>query len=410
MQKAAEDAISHKGRADQFYALELQKIVATDVARQAQANAGLQTQLSIRSQLNGQLADGTITVAQYNDKLQLQVKLNGLNADLENADAKHKKVILDLIKQTIDLDTQDLQLKAQLNALTQEAANDNDIARMTLENSLLGKSNEERAVALAQLEALQKLKELDPNGLLTGGERANFVQSYIDKAKASVQSPFQQWARDIPGDAKAVNDALQTIEFRGLDGLASAIAGVVSGTENMKQAFTDLARSVINDIVQMTIKMLIFRAITAAFGGGGGMTNAEAQSAVSGSYFFNSAKGNVFSGGNVIPFALGGVVTGPTLFPMTGGRTGQMGEAGPEAVMPLTRDSQGRLGVRAANNNQPTVIELHVVRGEMFDATVQQISGDIAVKVVQVAAPQIAAGAAQGVIKSNKRVKLMGRG
>lgn len=57
------------------------------------------------------------------------------------------------------------------------------------------------------------------------------------------------------------------------------------------------------------------------------------------------ASGGVFMGGNVQPFATGGVVTKPTLFPMSGGRAGLMGEAGPEAIMPLARGSGGRLGV-----------------------------------------------------------------
>ncbi len=57
--------------------------------------------------------------------------------------------------------------------------------------------------------------------------------------------------------------------------------------------------------------------------------------------------GNAFSQGRVIPLARGGIVGGPALFPMGGGATGLMGEAGPEAVMPLARGPDGRLGVRA---------------------------------------------------------------
>ncbi|MEL6531716.1 MAG: phage tail tape measure protein [Pseudomonadota bacterium] len=55
-------------------------------------------------------------------------------------------------------------------------------------------------------------------------------------------------------------------------------------------------------------------------------------------------KGGVFSGGRVTPFARGGVVSGPTTFPMRGGM-GLMGEAGPEAIMPLVRGADGKLGV-----------------------------------------------------------------
>lgn len=57
------------------------------------------------------------------------------------------------------------------------------------------------------------------------------------------------------------------------------------------------------------------------------------------------AAGGSFSQGRVMPFAKGGIVTGPTTFPLRGG-TGLMGEAGPEAIMPLARGPDGRLGVR----------------------------------------------------------------
>ena len=50
--------------------------------------------------------------------------------------------------------------------------------------------------------------------------------------------------------------------------------------------------------------------------------------------------------GKVTPFADGGVVNSPVLFPMRGG-TGLMGEAGPEAILPLARGADGRLGVQA---------------------------------------------------------------
>jgi len=61
---------------------------------------------------------------------------------------------------------------------------------------------------------------------------------------------------------------------------------------------------------------------------------------------FANADGNAFTQGRVSAFANGGIVNSPTLFPMRNG-TGLMGEAGPEAVMPLTRGRDGKLGVRA---------------------------------------------------------------
>lgn len=61
------------------------------------------------------------------------------------------------------------------------------------------------------------------------------------------------------------------------------------------------------------------------------------------------ATGAAFERGNVIPFKNGGIpssiVSTPTFFPMAGGKTGLMGEAGPEAIMPLKRDERGDLAV-----------------------------------------------------------------
>ncbi|SHG79973.1 phage tail tape measure protein, lambda family [Kaistia soli DSM 19436] len=59
------------------------------------------------------------------------------------------------------------------------------------------------------------------------------------------------------------------------------------------------------------------------------------------------ANGGVFEHSNIVPFARGGVVHGPTIFPFANG-TGLMGEAGPEAIMPLRRLGNGRLGVESS--------------------------------------------------------------
>ena len=68
-----------------------------------------------------------------------------------------------------------------------------------------------------------------------------------------------------------------------------------------------------------------------------------------------SADGNVFSGGQRMAFAAGGVVASPTLFPMARG-AGLMGEAGPEAIMPLKRGPDGKLGVASGGGGTQIVI------------------------------------------------------
>lgn len=61
---------------------------------------------------------------------------------------------------------------------------------------------------------------------------------------------------------------------------------------------------------------------------------------------FGFGRGAAFAAGEVVPFARGGIVSAPTLFPMRRG-AGLMGEAGPEAILPLSRGGGGRLGVEA---------------------------------------------------------------
>lgn len=71
------------------------------------------------------------------------------------------------------------------------------------------------------------------------------------------------------------------------------------------------------------------------------------------------ANGAAFRGGRVTPFASGGVVAAPTYFPMAGG-AGLMGEAGPEAIMPLRRGSDGKLGVAAGAASRPVSVNVTI--------------------------------------------------
>jgi len=59
------------------------------------------------------------------------------------------------------------------------------------------------------------------------------------------------------------------------------------------------------------------------------------------------AKGGVFQQSMPVPFAKGGIISSPVAFPLGRGGSGVAGEAGAEAIMPLARGPDGRLGVRA---------------------------------------------------------------
>lgn len=94
---------------------------------------------------------------------------------------------------------------------------------------------------------------------------------------------------------------------------------------------------------------------------------------------FGFANGGAFSAGRVRAFARGGIVDGPTLFPTRGG-AGLMGEAGPEAVMPLTREPDGRLGVKAQGQGGGPVVTVNISTPDIdsFQRSRGQIAAQLA--------------------------------
>lgn len=86
-----------------------------------------------------------------------------------------------------------------------------------------------------------------------------------------------------------------------------------------------------------------------------------------------------FAKGGVVPFADGGVVSSPSYFPM-GGNLGLMGEAGPEAILPLQRSADGRLGVAAAGGGASVNVVFNVTAQDAtsFRKSEAQITGMLA--------------------------------
>lgn len=80
-----------------------------------------------------------------------------------------------------------------------------------------------------------------------------------------------------------------------------------------------------------------------------------------------------------VRFKDGGVVSSPTFFPM-GGRLGLMGEAGPEAILPLARGPDGRLGVAAGGGGRPVSVVVNVTTPDAasFRKSEAQVSGMLA--------------------------------
>jgi lambda family phage tail tape measure protein len=219
-------------------------------------------------------------------------------------------------------------------------------------DSLATTAADHRRIQLAILDAEQEQlrQQLEQNKLdliRNHGtkEQIDLIQKQIDNLpnqraqQAAVidrntQGPLEAWKQQVPHDAATINEALQSIDVKALDGLTDAIVGVIAGTESMKEAFHNLALSVLQDILQMTIKMLIFKAIQAglgAFGGGGGFDSSVVAS--------NSAATGVAMPG----FASGGSF-------LIGGRGGTDGNMMQLNGIPIARVSKGER-VSISNDN-----------------------------------------------------------
>ena len=132
-------------------------------------------------------------------------------------------------------------------------------------------------------------------------------------------------------------------------GLRKAFDGLVLDGMKLSDALRTVAQSMISGVYNAAL-----RPVQGAFGG---LLANGLNSVMSGILPF--ADGGTFAQGRVMPFAKGGVVSAPTQFPMRGGR-GLMGEAGPEAIMPLTRGADGRLGVQAAGGGRAVNIVMNI--------------------------------------------------
>lgn len=166
----------------------------------------------------------------------------------------------------------------------------------------------------------------------------------------SVAATFQAELRGMQGAMLYTNREVTSMSRSIGGGLRRAFDGLVFDGMRLSDALRTVATSMVDAAYNAAI-----RPVQNALGGAiaNGMNGL-----LSGVSLFE--KGGAISGGRVTPFARGGVVSGPTSFPMRGGM-GLMGEAGPEAIMPLTRGADGRLGVAASGGGgRPVNITMNI--------------------------------------------------
>lgn len=155
------------------------------------------------------------------------------------------------------------------------------------------------------------------------------------------------------------HDSIENAVTRSFSSMEDAL---VEFATTGKVSFSDLANSIIADMVRISVQQSITGPLASMatsfipgmFSGGSVATSGTGGLANTWSPIGRNANGNVYDNlGMVQAFADGGVVNSPTIFPFADG-VGLMGEAGPEAIMPLKRVN-GKLGVRAEGGGGTTV-------------------------------------------------------
>ncbi|WP_108260335.1 phage tail tape measure protein [Mangrovicoccus ximenensis] len=150
-------------------------------------------------------------------------------------------------------------------------------------------------------------------------------------------------------------------------GLRSAFDGVIFDGMRLQDAFSKIGESMVNAAYASAVNPVMKHV--------GGMLGSGVSAVMSGIMPFE--KGGSFAQGRVMPFAKGGIVSGPTAFPMRGA-TGLMGEAGPEAIMPLSRGPDGSLGVRAQGGAGVSVVmNISTTDAESFRRSQGQIAAQM---------------------------------
>ena len=165
--------------------------------------------------------------------------------------------------------------------------------------------------------------------------------------------------------ATATSEILDATTNSISNNLTNVLTGAASFKDGMSNIFSSLGETVIKTLIQMATQALITKAIMASFGGGagglfgslfGGASGAASSGTAiqsAGANFSFNALGGVYDSPSLSAYS-NGVYSTPQYFAFAKG-AGVFGEAGPEAIMPLTRGADGSLGVKAVGRESPAV-------------------------------------------------------
>ena len=246
-------------------------------------------------------------------------------ADAELAKGAFQQGLKDLLPSLEDYDAKIAEVQRGKTELTEVEKLNAQVNLLQLD--ILALTNPELAKHVALLR--DRAKALDNANKKQKEQKESFESTFGDAFQAGIKSM---------GDLGANLGSSFASAFQGMADQLTEF--VTTG----KASFGDFARSVLKDLSNILIKFALFQALKAIVPGGSAFGK-----------FLGFADGAAFAQNGIQPFARGGIVDRPTLFPFANG-TGLMGEAGPEAIIPLKRGRDGKLGVAGGGGGTTNVV------------------------------------------------------
>lgn len=181
-------------------------------------------------------------------------------------------------------------------------------------------------------------------------------------------SPVETWTVAVNADTSALSAELRNAASLGRQ-FSNALVGAFDSIAIKGRNVGDVLRTLALRLSDIVLKAAL-KPLEQGFGN-------LVSGLMSGGIGF--AKGGVVRQGMPVPFASGGVIQSPISFPLAGGRLGIAGERGAEAIMPLSRGPDGRLGI-AARGGAGTSVTFNVTAqdAESFRRSETQIAAMLA--------------------------------
>jgi len=266
--------------------------------------------------------------------------------------------------------------RVEVNKINVKAANDifalEERNRKEAEQKLI--KEREKAVALSEIKLITgeiTQEEFDQQEIRQQAfELTKLFPEQLERVKAALEeaaSPlgkFKKGLKELFESAMDLKTALGEFAVQAVDSFGDAFADFVT---TGKANFADFTASILRDLAKIFARAALFKTLSMIPGvgnllglAGGGVTKGITPPAtIPGSVSAIAANGLAVAKNGIVPYAKGGLVTKPTLFQYKQGGVGSyglMGEAGTEAIMPLRRGANGKLGVEASGSGVGDVV------------------------------------------------------